>query len=125
MSFNMINKELLGDIPNILDNLGLCIQTDFNNIYCGSDTNNDLVDYTLTKGLWLVVGTFQYDGANLRYAFSNGIKNVSGYDSGGYVFGNNVQIENITEDSKKFTAKFYPTAKSVTISGKIIALKIK
>lgn len=109
-------------LDNILSNKSYKVQS-FSNVSCTKNSTNNLAQLALTKGLWIVIGQFTYDGSNLRYFFNVGSFGLSSYDNNGIVAGNICGIYNVTGESTTATLSLWPSDKNVTVSGSLRAIK--
>ena len=110
-------------LDNILSNKSYKAKN-FSNISCPQNTATILSTLTLTKGVWVVVGHFGYNGNNLRYFFNIGSYGVvSSYDNGGIVAGNVTAIINVTGESLNLELSLWPTDKNITVDGNFKAIK--
>ena len=109
-------------LDNILSNKSYKVQS-FSNVSCTKNSTNNLAQLALTKGLWIVIGQFTYDGSNLRYFFNVGSFGLSSYDNNGIVAGNICGIYNVTGESTTATLSLWPSDKNVIVSGSLRAIK--
>jgi hypothetical protein len=85
---------------------------------------NNLVDFNLTTGVWVVVGNFIYNGSDLRYYLNLGSYGATtAYDKNGNVAGNVSAIVNVTSETTNIFLSLWPTDKNITVSGSLKAIK--
>ena len=125
MSVPKINKDLyvgdtgkkLSDIKTNADdisNIGTIYNSDKTNISVKANSTNIICSITLQPGAYVIVGTFHYEGSDLRYYLTLYSKSISAYDNAGYVdctisdilyIGTQTTINLYLWPSKSFTVK--------------------
>lgn len=121
------DKTNLVNATNEIVNGKEYIEQPFTNVSCTQNTNNNLTSFNLTAGIWIVVGYFFYQSSDLRYYLtltSNDIQEIttSAYDNSGNVAGHVCGIINV-ESTSNIVFKLWPTAKNVSVSGYLRAVK--
>ena len=126
-SLETTDKSSLVNAINEIKNSKNYLVQSFSNASCTQNTSNNLAGLTLSKGIWVVVGNFDYSGNVLRYYMSLALSNNlevahSCYDNAGVVAGNIVAIVN-SEGNQNIVLSLWPTDKNVIVSGKLKAVK--
>ena len=114
------------EVENI-QNAKQYVTQSFTNVSCTQNTNNNLTNFNLTEGIWIVIGYFFYNGSDLRTYLtitSNNAEeiNTSSYDNSGSVAGQICGIINV-QNTSNIVFKLLPTGKNITVSGYLKAVK--
>lgn len=107
-----------------LDTIGEIYKINVSNISCTANTSNTLATLTLPAGVYVIRGTFGYQGSDLRYYLSLGTVSTSAYDNSGYVAGTITDVISINSNYKSVLS-IWPSKDFTAVAASIIAVRIK
>ena len=94
------------------------------NVVVSGNNSNVICSLTLDPGTYIVVGTFKYEGSNLRYYLSLWSRSISAYDNAGYVEGTVTDIFTLTSQ-RTIELRIWPSKDATLVTTNIRAIRVK
>ena len=108
------NASNITTLNNSMNRIGTIYNATKTNIAVNANSSNVICSITLQPGTYVIVGTFKYQGSDLRYYLTLYSRSLSVYDNAGYVEGS---ISDILYIDRQTTINLYLwPSKSFTVS---------